>query len=128
MQPTPQPTPQPTITQLIYKESGGFTGLQRGCTIEPQALPDTPRAQLQHLLVQSLGAHDNASLNTPDVLVYSLEMVMQPIAQPDSRSSEAQATMQAAGHRTVKYTAGDVPDDVTDLIDFLQTLAQPLNR
>lgn len=117
---------QPTITQLIFKESGGFTGLQRGCTIEPQALPDTPRAQLQHLLVQPFDGQHNAGLNMPDALVYTLEIVMQPL-QPEPGSSQAQATMQTAAHRTVQYPAGDVPDDVTDLIDYLQTLAQPLS-
>ncbi len=122
-----QPTTQPTIAHLVYKESGGFTGLQRGCTIEPQALPDTPRAQLQHLLVQPLEAQHNASLNMPDALIYTLEMVMQPLTQPDTSSATAQATMQPAAHRTVQYPAGDVPDDVTDLIDYLQTLAQPLS-
>lgn len=127
MQPTPQPTTQPAVAQLIFKESGGFTGLQRGCTIEPHALPDTPRAQLQHLLVQPFDAQHNAGLNMPDALVYTLEMVMQPLAQPEPGSPEAQATMQTAAHRTVQYPAGDVPDDVTDLIDYLQTLAQPLS-
>jgi hypothetical protein len=120
-----QPTHLPTVAQLIYKESGGFTGLQRGCTIEPQALPDTPRAQLQSLLVQPQAAQDcissNAS-NMPDMLVYSLEMVM----LPDPGDSTAQNTIQPVAHRTVQYPAGDVPDDVTDLIEFLQTLAQPL--
>lgn len=119
---------QPTVTQLIYKESGGFTGLQRGCTIEPQALPDTPRAQLQHLLVQPQTAQDgissNSGTNMPDMLVYTLEMVMLP--EPDDTATPN--TMQPAAHRTVQYPAGDVPDDVTDLIDFLQTLAQPLPR
>jgi hypothetical protein len=117
---------QPTVTHLIYKESGGFTGLQRGCIIEPQALPDTPRAQLQSLLVQPLTAQDsmssNPSLAMPDTLVYSLEMVM----LLDPSDTEAQNTTQPAAHRTVQYPAGDVPDDVTDLIEFLQTLAQPL--
>jgi hypothetical protein len=121
-----QPTHLPTVVQLIYKESGGFTGLQRGCTIEPQALPDTPRAQLQHLLVQPLTAQDgmssNASLNMPDMLVYSLEMVM----LPEPGGAATQTTLQPAAHRTVQYPAGDVPDDVTDLIEFLQTLAHPL--
>jgi hypothetical protein len=118
MQPTHPPDHLPTVTQLIYKESGGFTGLQRGCTIEPQALPDTPRAQLQHLLVQPQTVQDcvstSAGTNMPDMLVYSLEMVM----LPDRGNT--------AAHRTVQYPAGDVPDDVTDLIDFLQTLAHPL--
>ena len=126
MQPTQLPTHLPTVTQLIYKESGGFTGLQRGCTIEPQALPDTPRAQLQHLLVQPQTAQDcissNARQNMPDMVVYSLEMVM----LPEPSDTAAQTTVQPAAHRTVQYPAGDVPDDVTDLIDFLQTLAQPL--
>jgi hypothetical protein len=122
-----QTTAQPNIVQLIYRESGGFTGLQRGCTIEPQALPDTPRAQLQSLLVQPLEAQHNASLSMPDVLVYTLEMVLQPQTQPNAGSDTAQTATQTAAHRTVQYPAGDVPDDVTDLIDFLQTLAQPLN-
>ncbi len=121
-----QPPHLPTVVQLIYKESGGFTGLQRGCTIEPQALPDTPRAQLQHLLVQPQTAQDcvssNARHNMPDMLVYSLEMVM----LPEPGGAATQNTLRPAAHRTVQYPAGDVPDDVTDLIDFLQTLAQPL--
>ncbi len=117
---------QPTVTHLIYKESGGFTGLQRGCTIEAQSLPDTPRAQLQSLLVQPLAAQDsissNASPNMPDMLVYSLEMVI----LQDASDTAAQNAMQPAAHRTVQYPAGEVPDNVTDLIEFLQTLAQPL--
>jgi hypothetical protein len=109
------------IKELIYKESGGFAGLQRGCTVEPQVLPDIPRAQLQSLLVQApepteqLGAQA-ATAHMPDMLVYTLEIVMQPAAQ---------LTTQTGDHRMLQYPADEVPDEVTDLIEFLQTLAQP---
>lgn len=43
-----------TVTQLIFLESGGFAGLQRGCTLEPSALPELPRHELQSLLHQAL--------------------------------------------------------------------------
>lgn len=101
----------PAVAQLIYKESGGFGGLQRGCTVEPQALPDTPRAQLQSLLIQPLETQ-TACVNMPDMLVYTLEIVMQPTAL-------------TTNHRMLQYPADDVPNEVTDLIEFLQTLAQP---
>jgi hypothetical protein len=112
------------IKELIYKESGGFAGLQRGCTVEPQALPDTPRAQLQSLLVLSPAQTEplgvQATAHMPDMLVYTLEIVMQP-----SAASNAHKSAHSTDHRMLQYPADDVPSEVTDLIEFLQTLAQP---
>jgi hypothetical protein len=113
----------PIITQLIYRESGGFAGLQRGCTVQPEALPDAPRGQLQSLIRQpNTNATPPGTLNMPDMLVYTLELVSQPQhAQPGDMSIE-----QPSRHWLLQYPASDVPDDLTDLIEFLHSHAQPL--
>jgi hypothetical protein len=115
----------PIITQLIYRESGGFAGLQRGCTVQPEALPDAPRGQLQSLIRQP-NANANimppGALNMPDMLVYTLEL----ITQPQSTQAQDMPTAQTNSHWLLQYPASDVPDDLTDLIEFLHSHAQPL--
>jgi hypothetical protein len=112
------------ITQLIYTESGGFAGLQRGCTIEPQALPPEPLGQLQGLLAQTQGtAHPLAPPpQMPDMQVYTLELVSKtpPANGPD------QPAKPDTQHWVVHYPADDVPDHVTHLIDFLHEHSAPL--
>jgi hypothetical protein len=113
----------PIITQLIYRESGGFAGLQRGCTVQPDALPEAPRGQLQSLLRQpTANLTPPGALTMPDMLVYTLELV----TQPQSTQADGTPSEQTSRHWLLQYPAGDVPDDVTDLIDFLHSHAQPL--
>jgi hypothetical protein len=113
----------PIITQLIYRESGGFAGLQRGCTVQPEALPEAPRGQLQSLIRQpNANVTPPATLNMPDMLVYTLELV----SQPQSTQAQDIRTDQPSRHWLVQYPASDVPDDLTDLIEFLHSHAQPL--
>jgi hypothetical protein len=117
------------ITQLIYTESGGFAGLQRGCTIDPHALPPEPLGQLQGLAQQAqamTGAPSvpNAALQMPDMQVYTLELVSQtPTVQEDASH---QSPALSSRHWVLQYPASDVPDDVTQLIDFLHEHAAPL--
>jgi hypothetical protein len=120
----------PIITQLIYRESGGFAGLQRGCTVQPDALPEAPRGQLQSLLRQpnaSAAATAPGTLTMPDMLVYTLELVSQPqSAFAEGAQADDTPTQQGSRHWLLQYPASDVPDDVTDLIAFLHSQARPL--
>ncbi len=105
-----------TVTQLIFRETGGFAGLQRGCTLEPEALPEVPRTELQSLVERPEPPGDRAALaaqaaSMPDMQVYTLELIMRE-AQP--------------AHRVLRYPASDVPADVTELIGFLRENAKPL--
>ncbi len=113
-----------TVTQLIYLESGGFTGLQRGCTVEPSALPEVPRTELQSLLQQTPPAQVGASSPhvpaMPDMQTYTLELVMQP------RGQEASTPEVAQQHRVLTYSAGDVPADLSELFGFLREHARPI--
>lgn len=113
-----------TVTQLIYLESGGLTGLQRGCTVEPSALPEVPRTELQSLLQQTtpaqVGASSPAVPGMPDMQTYTLELVMQASSGDDSTSAAAPQ------HRVLRYPASDVPGDLSKLFDFLREQARPL--
>ena len=113
-----------TVTQLIYLESGGFTGLQRGCTVEPSALPEVPRTELQSLLQQTplaqMGASSHPVPAMPDMQTYTLELVMQPPGQ-EPRTPEA-----ALQHWVLTYPAGDVPADLSELFGFLREHARPI--
>ena len=117
------------VTQLIFTESGGFTGLQRGCTLPPDALPEAPRGQLQSLLLQPEQANAQASaVSMPDMQLYTLELLTQPEDMPAAApaATEAQAAQSETQHRVLRYPADDVPDDVADLIEFLRERAQPM--
>jgi hypothetical protein len=122
------------ITHLIYTESGGFAGLQRGCTIEPHALPPEPFGQLQGLAQQAQAQATaaatatanvpSAALQMPDMQVYTLELVSQnPTVQEDASHH---SPTRGARHWVLQYPASDVPDEVTELIDFLHEHAAPL--
>lgn len=108
-----------TIARLIYRESGGFTGLQRGCAVEPGALPAAPRDGLQSLLQ----AATPALPDMPDMQVYTLELVMQPNACAEGECSLPGTVPQ---HRVLRYLASDVPEDLSALIGYLRDHAQPL--
>jgi hypothetical protein len=114
----------PTVTQLIFLESGGFTGLQRGCTVEPSALPELPRTELQSLLQQTppiqVGASSPPAPAMPDMQTYRLELVMQPPGQ------EASAPEASRPHRVLTYPASDVPADLSELFGFLREQARPI--
>jgi hypothetical protein len=115
-----------SITQLIYTESGGFAGLQRGCTIAPQALPPEPLGQLQGLVqqVQTQPHTSDPALRMPDMQVYTLELVSQAQAQnPNGPHGSRELN---ASHWVLQYPASDVPDDVTALIEFLHQQSAPL--
>lgn len=114
------------ITQLIYTESGGFAGLQRGCTIEPQALPPEPLGQLQGLVQQAQAkAHTrDPALRMPDMQVYTLELVSH--GKPLHADGVDQPQELNTSHWVLQYPASDVPDDVADLIEFLHEQAVPL--
>jgi hypothetical protein len=123
------------VTQLIFTESGGFTGLQRGCTLPPDALPEAPRGQLQSLLMQPQQANAQApAVAMPDMQLYTLELLTQPENAPAtgqtsvqaSAAADANAADSAAQHRVLYYPADEVPDDVADLIGFLRERAQPM--
>jgi hypothetical protein len=117
-----------TITQLIFKESGGFAGLQRGYTTAPQALPQVPRGQLQLLLQRpepAAHAH-NPALNMPDMQVYTLELVIEPAALAPTPCDPQHLTALPARHVVLQFPASDVPDDVSALIEFLREQAHPL--
>ena len=110
-----------TISRLIFRESGGFTGLQRGCTVEPAALPAAPRGELQSLLQQPSLARGGA---VPDIQVYLLELVMRPdsgaVGEPDTLAKLPK-------HRVLRYPASDVPEDLSELIGNLRDHARPLD-
>ena len=99
------------VTLLIFTESGGFAGLQRGCSVTPAALPERPREELQCLLRQPDDPpHVPAS---PDMQMYTLELVI---------ANEAKQ----AARRVLQYPASDVPDELSALISFLRERAQPV--
>ncbi len=115
------------ITQLIYRESGGFAGLQRGCTLDPQTLPDVPRAQLNHLLTQPATSLSQGSARPlPDMLVYTLELVTQTDTAQAQQDTTPARTDITAPRWLQQYPADDVPDELNELIDFLHELAQPV--
>jgi hypothetical protein len=124
MDPTHPSNPRdPTVTQLIFLESGGFAGLQRGCTVEPSSLPEVPRTELQSLLQQTPSAQVGASHAAPampDMQTYTLELVMKPPGQ------EASAPGAGHQHRVLTYPASDVPSDLSELIGFLREQARPI--
>jgi hypothetical protein len=110
------------ITQLIYTESGGFAGLQRGCTIDPHALPPEPFGQLQGLAQQAQAmpgapSAPSAALQMPDMQVYTLELV-----------SHGEPPELSASHWVLQYPANDVPDEVAELFEFLRQKSAPLSR
>ena len=122
-----------TISRLIFRESGGFTGLQRGCTVEPAALPAAPRGELQSLLQAPTVARGGAAPaltdmpstpNMPDMQVYTLELVMRPdsgaVGEPDTPAKPPK-------HRVLRYPASDVPEDLSALIGYLRDHARPLD-
>jgi hypothetical protein len=113
-------------TQLIYTESGGFAGLQRGCTIDAQALPPEPLGQLQGLVQQTQGmAHPiDPGLHMPDMQVYTLELVSQ--GKPLQADGEDEPPQSSTSHWVLQYPASDVPEDVAGLIEFLHEQAVPL--
>jgi hypothetical protein len=105
------------VTRLIFRESGGFAGLQRGCTVEPEALPERPRSELQGLVERpghsgDLAAAPAQAASMPDMQTYTLELVMRAEPLPE--------------HRVLHYPASDVPADVSALIGFLREHAKPL--
>jgi hypothetical protein len=114
------------ITQLIYTESGGFAGLQRGCTIEPQFLPPEPLGQLQGLLQQAqTEVHtSNPVLRMPDMQVYTLELVSQ--AEPPQADGAHEPAQLSTRHRVLQYPASDVPESLALLMEFLHDQAVPL--
>jgi hypothetical protein len=114
-----------TVTQLIFRESGGFAGLQRGCTVEPATLPDLPRSELRGLVERAPDKTGTAAIaeqvsSMPDMQIYTLELVMSRDAERE-RSPEPQPE-----HRVLRYPASDVPSDLSTLIDFLREHARPL--
>jgi hypothetical protein len=113
-----------TVTQLIFLESGGFTGLQRGCVLQPAALPELPRSELQQLVQQTSHAQEDHLASgrgdIPDMQTYTLELVMQP------RDHETNANDEATQHRVLRYAASDVPADLSELFDFLRGQARPI--
>ena len=121
-----------TIARLIFRESGGFTGLQRGCTVEPGALPAAPRGELQSLLQAPALAGGGAAPsltdmpstpNMADMQVYTLELVMQPDVRAEGASATPGTTPQ---HRVLRYPSSDVPEDLSALIGYLRDHARPL--
>ena len=113
-----------TISRLIFRESGGFTGLQRGCTVEAAALPAAPRGELQSLLQEPSLARGGAVPDMPDMQVYTLELVMRPDAQAEGESATPGTAPQ---HRVLRYPASDVPEDLSALIGYLRDHARPLD-
>jgi hypothetical protein len=114
------------ITQLIYTESGGFAGLQRGCTIEPQALPPEPFGQLQGLVQQTQGMAPTRDpvLQMPDMQVYTLELVSH--GAPPQADNVDEPLELSTGHWVLQYPASDVPESLALLIEFLHEQAVPL--
>lgn len=118
-----------TLARLIFRESGGFTGLQRGCTVEPGALPAAPRGELQSLLQAPTRARGGAAPappdmpEMPDMQFYTLELVMQPEARAEGESALPGTAPQ---HRVLRYPASDVPEDLSALIGYLRDHARPL--
>lgn len=121
-----------TISRLIFHESGGFTGLQRGCTVEPGGLPAAPRGELQNLLqaptpVSGGAAPAPSDMSRipamPDMQVYTLELVMQPDVRAEGESATPGTTPQ---HRVLRYPSSDVPEDLSALIGYLRDHARPL--
>ncbi len=112
------------IKQLIFRESGGFAGLQRGCTMEPAALPEVPRSELEELVerrADEAAAADapaqlGAAAAMPDMQLYTLELILARAAEPAPQPE----------HRVLHYPASDVPRDVSALIEFLREHAKPL--
>ncbi|MGA8515748.1 MAG: hypothetical protein WB821_13375 [Burkholderiaceae bacterium] len=123
-------TSSSTITQLIFRESGGFAGLQRGYITAPQALPQLAFGQLQHLLQLPEPATISQPLsNLPDLQVYTLELVVEPALPTQTAQAQcepyAPATTQTR-HIVLQFPASDVPEDVSALIEFLREQATPL--
>ena len=114
------------ITQLIYTESGGFAGLLRGCTIEPQALPPEPLGQLEGLIQQGQApsSTQNPVGHMPDMQVYTLELVS--ITQPALAAGIDTPTPSNTSHWVLQYPASDVPENLSVLIEFLHHQAVPL--
>lgn len=121
-----------TIAELIFRESGGFTGLQRGCTVVPGALPEAPRGELQSLLRKPARTRSSAAPSPaelpgtapmPDMQVYTLELVMQPDTGAESGSA---APVTSSQHRVLRYPASDVPENLSALIGYLRDHARPL--
>jgi hypothetical protein len=130
---------QPTIAQLIFIESGGFAGLQRGCTVVPAALPEAPRQALQHLMQTSSDAAGDELLagaassstparNMPDMQLYTLELVFDNRSEGGATQERRAATPADAtpAHRVMQMPASDVPPDLAELIGFLREHARPL--
>jgi hypothetical protein len=116
------------ITQLIFRESGGFAGLQRGYTTAPQALPQVPLGQLQHLLQWPEPAThtSKAALNMPDMQVYTLELVLEPAPGNPTQCDQPSPATHPAKRVVLQFPASDVPEDVSALIEFLREQAHPL--
>ena len=92
--------------------------------LEPAALPELPRSELQHLVHQTPEIQP-ASLvpghaAMPDMQTYTLELVMQP------QGHAASDLTAAPQHRVLSYPASDVPEDLSELFGFLREQARPI--
>ncbi len=142
------------IRRLIYQESGGFAGLRRGCTVDAAALPPAPSQQLGALLAQPTAWQNQTIVNRmPDQLLYTLELVTEasdaasaatrgpepkktvhkkPVGSAPANKTSTLATPVSATTATaptnwvLRYSATEVPESLSILMDYLHEQAKPL--
>ena len=93
--------------KLTFRQSGGFTGLSRGCEIDDADLTRAEAARLRRLVERSRLADVAAPAEARDVTTYEIT-----VETPD-------------GVRRATFHDLAVPEQVQPLLDFLQGRAGP---
>ena len=95
------------ISRIRFRQSGGFAGLVRGCEIADTDLTEAHRRALKKFLSAHKTA-DTAPSAARDLQVYELEI--------DTDT----------GPTRLEFDESSVPDELTSLVEHLQTLARPM--
>ncbi len=102
-------TPQSTV-QVKFRQSGGVTGVLRGCDLNTSELPANEAQELRELLDQSLPSKTNAPAKLRDGSDYDLTVTVDGVTQ------------------TFQFATGAVGEAVKPLLRFLRKHSGPVGK